>query len=182
MKAMSIRLFHKLVGSNRGRTLNDHPASCTKLYFTLVHTAKFKRVVGFESNQPRRSRHGLQQTLRPRDGARAGKPCQWVSGSTSGRLSASGWLGVAPPGLSVPSDSATAAAHVLLDGQGHLVIEARSASADLNCWYERCEYGSGKVTTETSSYELHRAVPPSDTTGAGVAEWTCPHSNRWKAP
>jgi hypothetical protein len=62
-------------------------------------------------------------------------------------------VGVAACGLSVLGDSATAAANVLLDGQGHLVIEARRASVDLNCWYERCEYSSGKVTTELACME-----------------------------
>ena len=37
--------------------------------------------------------------------------------------------------------------NVFLDGQGRLVIEARPASSDLNCWYGRCEYSSGKITT-----------------------------------
>jgi beta-glucanase (GH16 family) len=40
--------------------------------------------------------------------------------------------------------------NAFLDGQGHLVIEARPASADLNCWYGRCEYSSGKVTTHAT--------------------------------
>jgi len=42
-------------------------------------------------------------------------------------------VGVAACGSSVLGHSATAAANVFLDGQGHLVIEARRASADLNC-------------------------------------------------
>jgi hypothetical protein len=90
-------------------------------------------------------------------------------------------VGVAACGLSVLGDSATAAANVFLDGQGHLVIEARTASADLNCWYERCEYSSGKLTTEVSSYELLRAVPPPTrrrSCWSRRREWTCPHSNR----
>ena len=51
----------------------------------------------------------------------------------------------------------TRSGNVFLDGQGHLVIEARRASEDLNCWYGRCEYSSGKVTTHATFQSADRA-------------------------
>lgn len=69
---MSIWLFHKLLGSNRGGTLNDHPDSPMTLYARLVFSRSTKLVVGFETN-PSLGGHGSgqQQTLRTRAGVRA---------------------------------------------------------------------------------------------------------------
>ncbi|KAF0960125.1 glycoside hydrolase family 16 protein [Rhodococcus sp. T7] len=39
-----------------------------------------------------------------------------------------------------------------LDGQGHLVIEARAGSDGHTCWYGPCRYTSGKVTTRQSRH------------------------------
>lgn len=41
----------------------------------------------------------------------------------------------------------TADANTYLDGDGHLVIEAREESGGHSCWYGTCEYTSGKLTT-----------------------------------
>jgi beta-glucanase (GH16 family) len=41
----------------------------------------------------------------------------------------------------------TRSGNAFLDGQGHLVIEARRASDTQTCWYGTCQYTSGKVTT-----------------------------------
>ncbi|MGV9715880.1 glycoside hydrolase family 16 protein [Rhodococcus pyridinivorans] len=37
--------------------------------------------------------------------------------------------------------------NVFLDGRGHLVIEARAGSDGHRCWYGRCRFTSGKLTT-----------------------------------
>lgn len=41
----------------------------------------------------------------------------------------------------------TANDNTYLDGQGHLVIEARAGSEGHSCWYGPCRYTSGKLTT-----------------------------------
>jgi beta-glucanase (GH16 family) len=42
----------------------------------------------------------------------------------------------------------TAGKNTFLDGDGHLVIEARAGSDGHTCWYGPCRYTSGKVTTK----------------------------------
>lgn len=44
----------------------------------------------------------------------------------------------------------TRSGNVFVDGDGHLVIEARAASGNQKCWYGRCRYTSGKVTTRSA--------------------------------
>ena len=43
-----------------------------------------------------------------------------------------------------------------LDGEGHLVIEAREGSDGHSCWYGTCRYTSGKLTTATFSQKYGR--------------------------
>ncbi|WP_241385397.1 glycoside hydrolase family 16 protein [Rhodococcus sp. CH91] len=40
--------------------------------------------------------------------------------------------------------------NTFLDGDGHLVIEAREGSEGHTCWYGRCRYTSGKLTSRRS--------------------------------
>ncbi|WP_235009814.1 family 16 glycosylhydrolase [Mycobacterium sp. 3519A] len=41
----------------------------------------------------------------------------------------------------------TARGNTYLDGEGHLVIEAREGSDGHTCWYGKCRYTSGRLTT-----------------------------------
>ncbi|MEE2031637.1 glycoside hydrolase family 16 protein [Rhodococcus chondri] len=44
--------------------------------------------------------------------------------------------------------------NTFLDGRGNLVIEARTGSEGHKCWYGRCRYTSGKLTTRRSDDEI----------------------------
>jgi beta-glucanase (GH16 family) len=66
-----------------------------------------------------------------------------------------------------------------VDGQGHLVIEARAESGGYTCWYGPCTYTSGKVVTKQSRnvtfaqtygrFEARIKMPPG--TGLWPAFW-----------
>jgi beta-glucanase (GH16 family) len=65
----------------------------------------------------------------------------------------------------------TRAGNVFLDGEGHLVIEARRATQPLECWYGRCDYISGKVTTKTGFAQRYGTFEARVKSAVGTGMW-----------
>lgn len=65
----------------------------------------------------------------------------------------------------------TPAENVFLDGEGHLVIEARLADEPLACWYGACEFTSGKVTTKSRFAQRYGTFEARVKSAVGTGLW-----------
>lgn len=65
----------------------------------------------------------------------------------------------------------TQSENVFLDGEGHLVIEARRTEKPFTCWYGRCDYTSGKVTTKSLFAQRYGMFEARVKSAVGTGMW-----------